>query len=164
MPQDFSFDVVSEYDGHELTNALDQARREVGQRFDFKGTDTTYERRGETIVIESSTEDRVRAALQVLLEKGAKRKLSAKLFQADEPKTVGRGRGQVEVQLNAGISDDLAKQLQKRARAVSPKVQVRIQGDQLRVSAKSKDDLQDVIKDLRDDDSIPVPLQFTNYR
>ena len=77
---------------------------------------------------------------------------------------MGRGRGQVEVQLNAGISDDLAKQLQKRARSVSPKVQVKIQGDQLRVSAKSKDDLQDVIKDLRDDDSIPVPLQFTNYR
>lgn len=164
MPQDFSFDVVSEYDGHELTNALDQARREVGQRFDFKGTDTTYERRGETIVIESSTEDRARAAFQVLLEKGAKRKLPAKLFQADEPKTVGRGRGQVEVRLNAGISDDLAKQLQKRARAVAPKVQVKIQGDQLRVSARSKDDLQDVIKDLRDDDSIPVPLQFTNYR
>lgn len=164
MPQDFSFDVVSEYDGHELTNALDQARREVGQRFDFKGTDTTYERRGETIVIESSTEDRARAAFQVLLEKGARRKLPAKLFQADEPKTVGRGRGQVEVRLNAGISDDLAKQLQKRARAVAPKVQVKIQGDQLRVSAKSKDDLQDVIKDLRDDESIPVPLQFTNYR
>jgi cyclic-di-GMP-binding protein len=70
----------------------------------------------------------------------------------------------VEVDINAGISDDLAKQLQKRARSVAPKVQVRIQGDQLRVTSKSKDDLQAVINALRDDDSIPVPLEFTNYR
>ncbi|MFZ0216334.1 MAG: YajQ family cyclic di-GMP-binding protein [Candidatus Dormiibacterota bacterium] len=164
MPQDFSFDIVSEYDSAELTNALDQARRETATRFDFKGTDTTLDREGEKIVVESATEDRARAALQVLREKGAKRKLSAKLFKPAPPKTVSKGRGQIEVELNAGISDDLAKQLQKRARAVAPKIQVRIQGDQLRVSAKSKNDLQAVIAALRDDDSIPVPLEFTNYR
>ncbi|MGH2928234.1 MAG: YajQ family cyclic di-GMP-binding protein [Candidatus Dormibacteraceae bacterium] len=164
MPQDFSFDIVSEYDSAELTNALDQARRETATRFDFKGTDTTLERQGERIVVESATEDRARAAVQVLREKAARRKLSAKLFSAGDPKTIGRGRGQVEVELRAGINDELAKQLQKRARAVSPKIQVRIQGDQLRVSAKSKNDLQAVITTLRDDDSIPVPLEFTNYR
>ncbi|MBO0702382.1 MAG: YajQ family cyclic di-GMP-binding protein [Candidatus Dormibacteraeota bacterium] len=164
MPQDFSFDVVSQYDSAELTNALDQARRETSTRFDFKDTGTTLERRGEVIVVESATEDRARAAVQVLREKAARRKLSAKLFHAGEPRTIGKGRGQVEVELMSGISDDLAKQLQKRARAAAPKVQVRIQGDQLRVSSKSKNDLQAVITALRDDDSIPVPLEFTNYR
>ena len=164
MPQDFSFDIVSQYDSAELTNALDQARRETATRFDFKDTGTTLERRGEVIVVESATEDRARAAVQVLREKAARRKISAKLFHAGEPKTIGKGRGQVEVELMAGISDDLAKQLQKRARSVAPKIQVRIQGDQLRVSAKSKNDLQAVISALRDDDSIPVPLEFTNYR
>jgi cyclic-di-GMP-binding protein len=164
MPQDFSFDVVSEYDAAELTNAIDQARREVSTRFDFKGTDPTIEQRGETLVLEASTEDRARAVLQVLLEKAARRGLARKLFQAGDPKAVGRGRGQIDVKLNAGISDDLAKSLQKRARQVSPKVQTRIQGDQLRVSSREKDALQAVIKVLREDDSIPVPLQFTNYR
>lgn len=161
---EFSFDIVSEYEDVELTNALDQARREVGTRFDFKGTDTTYERKDQTIVVESSTEDRARAAFQVLLEKAARRKLSAKLLHAEEPRTVGKGRGQIDVKLNSGISDDLAKQLQKKARAAAPKIQVRIQGDQLRVTARVKDELQAVIKALREDDSIPVPLQFTNYR
>ena len=164
MPQDFSFDVVSEYDAAELTNAIDQARREVTTRFDFKGTDATIERKGETVVVEASTEDRARAAYQVLSEKAARRGLARKLFQAGEPKTVGKGRGQIEVKLNAGISDDLARSLQKRARQVSPKVQTRIQGDQLRVSSREKDALQAVIKVLRDDESIPVPLQFINYR
>lgn len=161
---EYSFDVVSQYEEAELTNALDQARRETATRFDFKGTDTTFERKGELVVLESSTEDRVRAAFQVLLDKAARRNLAVKLFQAGEPKTVGKGRGVIEVKLNAGISDDLAKQLQKKARAAAPKVQVRIQGDQLRVSSKAKDDLQTVIQALREDESIPVPLQFTNYR
>ena len=164
MAAEFSFDVVSEYEAAELTNALDQARREVSNRFDFKGTDPTLEHKGEVIVVEASTEDRARAAVQVLVEKAARRNLSAKLFKPSEPRTIGKGRGQVEVKLNAGISDELARSMQKKARAVSPKVQVRIQGDQLRVSSKEKDSLQAVIKALREDDSIPVPLQFTNYR
>jgi len=161
---EFSFDVVSEYDAAELTNALDQARRETGTRFDFKDTATSFEVKAGQVLIESSTEDRVKAAYQVLVEKAARRSLSPKLFKPGEPKTVGRGRGQIEVKLNAGISDELAKDLQKRARAASPKVQVRIQGDQLRVSSKDKDALQSVIKLLREAEDIPVPLQFTNYR
>ena len=164
MAQDFSFDVVSQYDHAELSNALDQARREVGTRFDFKGTEPRIEQRGDVIVLEASTEDRARAMVQVLLEKGARRGLSAKLFKPSEPKTVGRGRGQVEIRLNAGISDDLARDLQKRVRTVSPKLQVRIQGDQLRVSSASKDLLQAAIKTLREAEDIPVPLQFVNYR
>jgi cyclic-di-GMP-binding protein len=161
---EYSFDVVSEFNSAELTNALDQARREVGTRFDFKDTATTYDQRGDLIVIDSASEDRARAALQVLREKGARRQLSPKLFKADDPKTVGKGRGQIEVRLNAGINDELARDLRKRIQNVSPKVQVRIQGDQLRVVSKDKDTLQAVIKALREAEDIPVPLQFTNYR
>jgi cyclic-di-GMP-binding protein len=161
---EYSFDVVSEFEGAELTNALDQARREVGTRFDFKDTQTTYDQRDDVIVIESASEDRARAALQVLREKGARRQLSPKLFKAGDPKTIGKGRGQIEVRLNAGINDDLARDLRKRIQNVSPKVQVRIQGDQLRVASKDKDTLQAVIKQLREAEDIPVPLQFTNYR
>jgi uncharacterized protein YajQ (UPF0234 family) len=164
MPQEFSFDVISEYDAAELRNALDQARREVGTRYDFKGTSPTIDERGAMIVLEASTEDRARAAYQVLIEKAARRGLSAKLFKAADPKTVGKGRGQIEVKLNAGINEDLARDLRKRAQAVSNKVQVRIQGDQLRVTSRDKDALQAVIKTLREDEDIPVPLQFTNYR
>src|SRR5216683_2351378 len=133
---EFSFDVTSEFDPAELTNALDQARREVSTRYDFKDTQTTYERR----------------------------QLSPKLFKADDPKTVGKGRGQIEVHLNAGITDEIARDLRKRIQNVTPKVQVRIQGDQLRVVGKDKDTLQLVIKNLREAEDIPVPLQFTNYR
>lgn len=164
MPQEFSFDVVSEYDPAELANAVDQARREAGTRFDFKGADPTIEHRGEVLTLEASTEDRVRALLQVLREKAARRGLSPKLFKASDPRTVGKGRGQIEVRLNAGIDDKLAKDLQKRIRDVSPKVQARIQGDQLRVTSASKDNLQAVIKSLRDAEDIPVPIEFKNYR
>ena len=159
-----SFDVVSEFDAAELTNALDQARREVSTRFDFKDTQTVYERRDNVIVVDSASEERARAALQVLREKAARRQLSPKLFKAGDPKTMGKGRGQIEVQLNAGITEDIARDLRKRIQNVSPKVQVRIQGDQLRVVGKDKDTLQLVIKALREAEDIPVPLQFTNYR
>jgi len=159
-----SFDVVSQFDAAELTNALDQARREVSTRFDFKDTQTVYERRENLIVVESASEERARAALQVLREKAARRQLSPKLFKAGDPKTMGKGRGQIEVTLNAGITDDIARDLRKRIQNVSPKVQVRIQGDQLRVLGKDKDTLQLVIKALREAEDIPVPLQFTNYR
>ena len=156
--------VDPEFDPAELTNAVDQARREVSTRFDFKDTATAYDNRGDVIVIESASEDRARAALQVLREKAARRQLSPKLFKAGDPKTIGRGRGQIEVNLNAGITDDLARDLRKRIQNVSPKLQVRIQGDQLRVTSKDKDTLQLVIKALREAEDIPVPLQFTNYR
>ncbi|HEV2036690.1 MAG TPA: YajQ family cyclic di-GMP-binding protein [Candidatus Dormibacteraeota bacterium] len=161
---EFSFDVVSEFDSAELTNALDQARREVGTRYDFKDTQTIYDQNDQTILIESASEERAKAALQVLREKAARRQLSPKLFKADQPKTVGKGRGQIEVKLNAGITDDIARDLRKRIQNTTPKVQVRIQGDQLRVVGKDKDALQLVIKALRDAEDIPVPLQFTNYR
>jgi len=161
---EYSFDVVSEFDPAELTNAIDQARREVGTRYDFKDTATSYDNRDGMIVVESASEDRAKAAVQVLREKAARRQLSPKLLQAGDPKTIGKGRGQIEVQLNAGITDDIARDLRKRIQNVAPKAQVRIQGDQLRVVSKDKDTLQVVIKSLREAEDIPVPLQFTNYR
>jgi uncharacterized protein YajQ (UPF0234 family) len=161
---EFSFDVVSEFDSAELTNAIDQARREVGTRYDFKDTQTIYDQNDQTILIESASEERAKAALQVLREKAARRQLSPKLFKAEPPKTVGKGRGQIEVKLNAGITDDIARDLRKRIQLATAKVQVRIQGDQLRVVSKDKDSLQLVIKTLREAEDIPVPLQFTNYR
>ena len=161
---EYSFDVVSEFDPAELTNALDQARREVSTRFDFKDTQTLFDRQDQLILIESASEERAKAALQVLREKAARRQLSPKLFKADDPKTVGKGRGQIDVHLNAGITEDLARDLRKRIQNVSAKLQVRIQGDQLRVVSKDKDTLQLVIKKLREAEDIPVPLQFTNYR
>ena len=161
---EYSFDVVSEFDPAELTNALDQARRETATRYDFKDTQTSFDRQEKVIVVESASEDRAKAALQVLREKAARRQLSPKLFKAGDPKTIGRGRGQIEVTLNAGITDDMARDLRKRIQNVSAKLQVRIQGDQLRVVSKDKDTLQAVIKALREAEDIPVPLQFTNYR
>jgi uncharacterized protein YajQ (UPF0234 family) len=161
---EFSFDVVSEFDAAELTNALDQARREVGTRYDFKDTATIYDQQENKILIESASEERAKAALQVLREKAARRQLSPKLFKASDPKTVGKGRGQLEIALNAGITEDIARDLRKRIQNVTPKVQVRIQGEQLRVVGKDKDTLQLVIKALREAEDIPVPLQFTNNR
>ena len=163
MPE-FSFDVVSEFDSAELTNAIDQARREVGTRYDFKDTGTIYDQTDQTILIESASEERAKAALQVLREKAARRQLSPKLFKPEDPKTVGKGRGQIAVKLNAGITDEIAKDLRKKIQNATPKVQVRIQGDQLRVVGKDKDTLQLVIKTLREAEDIPVPIQFTNYR
>ena len=136
----------------------------MATRFDFKDTQTVYEHKESTILIDSGSEERARAALQVLREKAARRSLSPKLFKAGDPKTVGKGRGQIEVALNAGITDEIARDLRKRIQNVSPKVQVRIQGDQLRVASKDKDTLQAVMKALREAEDIPVPLQFTNYR
>src|ERR1700693_1778197 len=98
---EFSFDVVSEFDAAELTNALDQARREVGTRYDFKDTATIYDQQESKILIESASEERAKAALQVLREKGARRQLSPKLFKAGAPETGGQGRGPIQVMLNA---------------------------------------------------------------
>ena len=109
---EFSFDIVSEFDSAELTNALDQARRETGTRFDFKDTATSFEAKAGEVIVESSSDDRARAAYQVLVEKAARRNLSPKLFKPGDVKTIGKGRGQIEVKLNAGISDELAKDLQ----------------------------------------------------
>lgn len=158
-----SFDVTSEVDLQEVRNAVDQAAREVATRYDFKGTSTTARLTDEGITVESATEDRLAAAVDVLKEKLVRRKVSLKSIAGGEPKQVGGGRSRAEFTLNQGIDQDSAKELSKLIRDSKLKVQAQIQGDQLRVQGKKRDDLQAVISLIRDLD-FRLPLQYINYR
>ncbi|WP_329052536.1 YajQ family cyclic di-GMP-binding protein [Amycolatopsis sp. NBC_01488] len=161
---DPSFDVVSKVDRQEVDNALNQAGKELGTRFDFRGTGTTINWSGEeAIVIESETEERALAAVEVFKEKLIKRSISLKAFEAGEPALSGKIY-KVSGKILQGIASDKAKQIAKFIRDEGPKgVQAQIQGDQLRVSGKKKDQLQDVIALLKGKD-FEIALQFTNYR
>jgi len=158
-----SFDVVSQVDLHEVRNAVDQAAREASQRYDFKGTKTTVVLGEDTITVESASDHRLDAAVDVLQTKLVQRKVSLKSLAGGTPTEVGGGRYRAVFTLNQGISQDAARELSKHVRALKLKVQVQIQGDQLRVSAKKRDDLQAVIAELRALD-YPLPLQYTNFR
>jgi uncharacterized protein YajQ (UPF0234 family) len=161
---DPSFDVVSKVDHQEVDNALNQASKELGTRFDFRGTGTTINWSGEeAIAIESETEERALAAVEVFKEKLIKRSISLKAFEADEPALSGKIY-KLGGKIIQGIASDKAKQIAKFIRDEGPKgVQAQIQGDQLRVSGKKKDQLQDVIALLKGKD-FDIALQFTNYR
>ncbi|MDH5373143.1 MAG: YajQ family cyclic di-GMP-binding protein [Acidimicrobiia bacterium] len=158
-----SFDVVSEVDLQEVRNAVDQAAREASTRYDFKGTATTIALQGEEIISESSTEDRLRAAIDVLKEKLIRRKVSLKTLGGGEPKEVGGGRYRSVFKVNQGIAQESARELNQHVKSMKLKVQVQIQGEQLRISGKKRDELQDVITSLKDLD-YRIPLQFVNYR
>jgi hypothetical protein len=161
---DPSFDVVSKVDRQEVDNALNQASKELGTRFDFRGTGTTISWAGEeAVTFESETEERALAAIEVFREKLIKRGISLKAFEADEPALSGKIY-KVGGKILQGIASDKAKQIAKFIRDEGPKgVQAQIQGDQLRVSGKKKDQLQDVIALLKGED-FEIALQFTNYR
>jgi cyclic-di-GMP-binding protein len=163
MAQEFSFDVVSDYDHQELVNAIDQARREIGARYDFKNLTTEIELEKDQLTLTTVGDMQLRAMLDVLKTKLHKRSLDLKILDPQKPENAAKGNLRQVIKLRRGINDELAKKLQKQIRADQPKVQVRIQGDQLRVSAKDKDALQAVIASLRAAD-LDVPLQFTNYR
>ncbi|WP_243790189.1 YajQ family cyclic di-GMP-binding protein [Saccharopolyspora gloriosae] len=161
---DPSFDVVSKVDRQEVDNALNQAAKELANRFDFRGTGTKIQWSGqEAIVLESETEERCRAAIEVFKEKLIKRGISLKAFDVGEP----AGSGQVyrvSGKVVQGIEQDVAKKISKKIRDEGPKgVQAQIQGEQLRVSGKKKDDLQNVIQLLKSTD-FDVALQFENFR
>ena len=160
---DSSFDVVVETDRQEVDNAINQASKEVGQRYDFKGTDTSIGWSGEQIVIASNSEERANAALDVLQDKFVKRKLSLKTMEAGEPKPAGGKTYRLEISLLEGIPTDKAKAMVKIIKAAKLKVTPAIQGDQLRISGKKKDDLQEVQTLLNDNDQ-GLPLKFTNYK
>lgn len=161
---DSSFDIVSKVDRQEADNALNQTQKELATRFDFKGTDTTIEWKGElSIEITSTTEDRVKAALEVLRDKLVKRGVSLKALKSTDPRLSGK-----EYKINgdflAGISQEQAKKISKLIRDEGPKsVKTQIMGDELRVTSKSRDDLQAVQALLRDAD-LDFAVQFTNYR
>ena len=161
---DPSFDVVSKVDRQEVDNALNQAAKELAQRFDFRGTGTSITWAGEeALTVESETEERALAAVDVFREKLVKRGISLKAFEADEPAVSGRTY-RVRGRILQGIASDKAKEISKTIRDEKLKgVQAQIQGDQLRVSGKKKDDLQAVIALLKGKD-FGIALQFTNYR
>ena len=161
---DPSFDIVSKVDRQEVDNALNQAAKELSQRFDFRGTNASVSWAGDdTVTLQADTEDRLRAALEVFRDKLVKRGISLKAFDAGEPQQSGK-EYRLTATVNEGISQDNAKKVSKVIREQGPKgVQAQIQGDQLRVSAKKKDDLQAVISLLKGED-FDFALQFTNYR
>lgn len=159
----FSFDVVSQVDRHEVTNALDQARREIAQRFDFKNTGTEVKHEAETIEVRSNSEGRVQAAAEVIKEKLVRRNVSLKALSEGKIEPAGGSNYKQIITLVHGINDEKGRAMNKFIKGLGLKVQSQIQGEQLRVSAKVKDDLQQVIQALKEED-FGIPLQFTNYR
>ena len=161
---DPSFDVVSKIDRQEVDNALNQAAKEVAQRFDFRGTNASIEWSGELgVTIKADTEERAKATLEVFKEKLIKRSISLKSLDAGEPKSSGK-QYVIASTLKQGIGQDEAKKIAKLIRDEGPRgVQAQIQGDQLRISGKKKDDLQSIQALLKNSD-LDVALQFTNYR
>jgi cyclic-di-GMP-binding protein len=161
---DASFDVVNKVEHQEVDNALNQAAKELSQRYDFRGVNASIEWAGETgVTIKADSEERAKAALDVFKEKLIKRQISLKALDAGEPKASGK-QYIIATTLNEGINQEQAKKIAKLIRDEGPRgVQAQIQGDQLRVSGKKRDDLQAVIALLKGAD-LDVPLQFKNYR
>jgi len=159
----FSFDVVSDFDRQELVNALDQTEREVISRYDLKDTKTTLELGEDTITISSDSEFTLQAIHTVLQTKAAKRNLSLKIFDYGKIEAASGNRVRQEIKLQKGLSTELAKQISKLIRDEFKKIQPSIQGDSVRISAKSKDELQLVIQRLKQEE-FPAALQFNNYR
>jgi hypothetical protein len=163
MTGESSFDVVSDFDEQELRNALDQVRREVQQRFDFKGVTVDLTQGKSELTLVTDDEHRAAAVKDLIETKAIRRNLSLKIFDWGKVEPAGGNKVRQEIGLQRGLTDDLARRLTKLIRDEFPKVKSQIQGDAVRVSAKSKDDLQKVIVRLRELDE-PVPLQFQNYR
>ena len=161
--QDFSFDIVSEVSMPEVANAVDQARREIAQRFDFKDTGTNISQDDKLIEVRSSTEDRIKAAVDVLKEKAVRREVSLKALHVGPVQPAAKGTSKQTINVNVGISEEKAKEIVKFVKGLKVKVQSHIQGDQVRVSSKAKDDLQAVMRAVKEHD-FDVPLQFVNFR
>ena len=163
MAGDQSFDVVSDFDEQELRNALDQVRREVGTRFDFKGVTVELTQAKDEITLLTDDEHRAAAIKDLIESKAIRRSLSLKIFDWGKVEEAGGNKVRQRIGLRRGLSEEVAKKITKLIRDEFPKVKSQIQGDAVRVSGKSRDDLQRVIARLRDLD-LPVPLQFENYR
>ena len=159
-----TFDVVSEVDMQEVRNAVDQAQREVATRYDFKDTGSTIELNGQELRLHTSTEDRMKALIEVLQEKFVRRNVSLKALDYGKLEEAARGTVRQTVTIKAGISSDHAKKLNVFIKNLGLKgVQSQTQGDQVRVSGKKRDDLQAVIAALKAED-LDIPLQFQNFR
>lgn len=158
-----SFDVVSEIDMHELDNAVQQAHKEVQQRYDFRGTDASVERGDDGLLLKANSENRVAAVLTVLHEKLVKRGVSLKSLDALKPEPASKGAYRQVVKLKEGISKDKAKEITKFIKDSKLKVQASIQGDQVRVSGKKRDVLQETIQALKGN-NFDLELKYTNFR
>ena len=165
MAAENSFDVVSQYDEQELTNALDQTRREVTTRYDLKDTKTeiTHDPKKSTITIVSASELTLKSVVDVLESKMVRRQLSLKILKPGAIEQAGGSKVRQLFELQKGVSPELAREITKLIRDQFPKAKSQIQGDAVRVTSKSRDELQSIISLLRGKD-YPVPLQFENYR
>ncbi|MFQ5983424.1 MAG: YajQ family cyclic di-GMP-binding protein [Woeseiaceae bacterium] len=157
-----SFDVVSDYDAHEVSNAVDQANREVNTRFDFKGTGSKFQLEEQLITLTTQSDFQLKQMLDILRQKLAKRGVDIGCMKEEEPEITG-SQARQDVILRKGIDMPLARSLVKTIKGSKLKVQAAIQGDKLRVSGKKRDDLQSVIGLLKDTD-VDLPLQYQNYR
>ncbi len=165
MAESFSFDIVSDFDKQELLNALDQAKREIAQRYDLKGTDTSLELDKDNIFITTNSELTLNAVNDIVRQKAIKRKLSLKIFDFGSIESVSGNRIKQTITLKKGINQEIAKKISKKIREEIKKINININGETLRVASKSKNDLQFAIKLLDElEESYEVPLQTINFR
>ena len=165
MPAESTFDIVSEFDRQELVNAVDQTQRDVRTRYDLKDSNTELALGEKELTITADAELHLAAVRDIFETKAIRRNLSLKIFKWGEVEEIGGMRVRQIATLQQGIPDDVSKKLQKMIRDQFPKIQPRIQGESLRIGSKSRDDLQGVIKLVKErQDDFAVPLQFTNYR
>ena len=165
MAENYSFDVVSDFDRQELVNTIDQVNRETSQRYDLKGTNTSIELDQENIFIITDSELTLNSVIDILRQKATKRKLSLKIFDFQSIEVISGNRIKQTINLKKGLNQEIAKKISKEIRNEFKKINVSIQGDNLRVASKSKNDLQQVIKMLEKfEESLNVPLQTNNYR
>lgn len=157
-----SFDIVSEVDLHEVTNAVDQANREVGNRFDFKGSNARVEQKQAQLILHAETEFQIKQVLDILHLKIAKRSIDIAALSAGEIESNGKKASMV-ITVQQGIDQDLARKLVKQIKGLKIKVQSSIQGDKVRVSGKKRDELQHVIEQIKNS-NVDLPLQYINFR
>ena len=165
MAENFSFDIVSDFDRQELVNTLDQVKREIAQRYDLKGTDTSVELDKESIFIITNSELTLNSVIDIIRQKATKRKLSLKIFDFESIEVISGNRVKQNIKLIKGLDQEIAKKISKELRNNIKKINVSIQGDSLRVASKSKNDLQLAIGMMNGfEEKFQIPLQTNNYR
>ena len=165
MAENYSFDIISDFDRQELVNTLDQVKREISQRYDLKGTDTQLELEKENIFIITNSELTLNSVVDIIRQKATKRKLSLKIFDFQSLEVISGNRVKQNIKLIKGLDQEIAKKISKELRNNIKKINVSIQGDSLRVASKSKNDLQIAIGMLEGfEETFKIPLQTNNYR